>query len=86
MTTAISLSDAKARLSEVVREVRARGEETIITVNGQPAVRIVPLPDRPRRLTDSEVATFRVLVRSLLEAERVSGDFDAVELVAEGRR
>ncbi len=86
MTTTISLSDAKARLSEVVRAVRMRGEETVITVDGQPAARITAVPDLPRHLTDSDVATFRVLLRGILEAERVPGEFDAVDLVGEGRR
>jgi hypothetical protein len=59
---------------------------TIITVDGQPVARVAPVPDQPRQLTASDVATFRVLLRSILEAERVAGDFDAVDLVGEGRR
>lgn len=47
----VSLSDAKARLSEVVRSVRTRGEEAVITVDGEPAVRLVPVhPPRDRSL------------------------------------
>ena len=86
MTTTISLSDAKARLSEVVRAARLRGEETVITVDGQPAARVTAVPDQPRHLTEREVATFRVVLRAILEAERVVGTFDARDLVDEGRR
>jgi prevent-host-death family protein len=86
MTTSISLSDAKARLSEVVRTVRQSGEEMIITVDGQPAARVVPIVEQPRNLTVAEIATYRVLMRGLLEAQRVARPFDAVDLVGEGRR
>jgi len=86
MTTTISLSDAKARLSEVVRAARLRGEETVITVDGQPAARVTAMPDQLRPLTETEVATFRVLLRGIVQSERVAGEFDAADLVAEGRR
>ncbi len=86
MTHSLSLSEVKARLSEVVRDVRASGEETIITVDGRPAARIVPVHAEPRRLTPAEVAIDRALSAAIERLERVSGDFDAVELVGEGRR
>ncbi len=86
MTTTISLSDAKARLSEVIRAARLRGEETVITVDGQPAARVTAVADQPRQLTQTEVATFRVLLRGIVEGERIAGEFDAVALVGEGRR
>lgn len=34
----VSLSDAKAWLSEVVRSVRTRGEDAVVTLDGEPAV------------------------------------------------
>ena len=86
MDTIVSLSDAKANFSEVVRAVRTLGAETIITVGGQPAARLVPMAPQPRPLTDAEVASFRALMTSLRRIERPPEAFDAVELVAEGRR
>jgi prevent-host-death family protein len=42
MTSSLSLFEAKAHLSEVVREVSSSGTEKIVTVRGKPMVRIVP--------------------------------------------
>ena len=82
----VSLSDAKARLSEVVRSVQTSGEDAVITVDGAPAVRLVPVHPGPRPLTNAEVASVRALMGSLLRIERPLADFDAVVLVGEGRR
>lgn len=38
----VGLFDAKARLSEIVRDAEA-GEETTITRNGEPVARVVPI-------------------------------------------
>jgi prevent-host-death family protein len=42
----ISLSEAKASLSQQVRHVR-EGEEVVITHRGRPVAKIVPVEDRP---------------------------------------
>jgi len=86
MGAMLSLSDAKARLSEVVRGVRTRGEEAVITVDGEPAARIVPVDPGPRSLTPAEAAGYRALMASLGRIERPTSAFDAVELIGEGRR
>ena len=86
MIAVVTLSDAKARLSEVVRAVRTRGEETIITVDGEPAVRVVPVDPGPRMLTSAETASVRVLMGSLRRIDRPTAEFDAIDLVGEGRR
>jgi prevent-host-death family protein len=86
VSTIVSLSDAKARLSEVVRLVRTRGEDAVITVDGEPAVRLVPVHAGPRPLTPAETAGFRALLGSLARITRPAEEFDAVELVREGRR
>ena len=44
----ISLTDAKARLTDLVRRAEA-GDEVILTRHGQPAARIVPVARKPRR-------------------------------------
>lgn len=92
MVARLSLSDAKARLSEVVRGVRTRGDEVVITVDGEPAARIVPVApivsgdQGPRSLTAAEVAGYRALMASLMRIERPCSEFDAIELIGEGRR
>lgn len=58
----VSVTDAKALLTELVRRAEA-GDEIILTRHGHAAVRLVPvkpLPDRKSR-------------RALLEAARTSG-------------
>lgn len=58
----ISVSEAKAQLTELVRRAEA-GDEVILTRHGHPAVRLVPVvqaPDRASRL-------------ALLEAVRAEG-------------
>ncbi len=82
----VSLSDAKARLSEVVRAVRNGGEEAIITVDGEPAARLVPVHPGPRPLTPAERASVRALMASIGRFERPATEFDAVDVIAEGRR
>jgi prevent-host-death family protein len=86
MTRRFPLSEAKARLSEVVRTVRSTGTEALITVDGQPAVRIVPIATGPTSLTEAEIATSRALLKSIRRMKRRKGSFDAVDLVREGRR
>jgi prevent-host-death family protein len=86
MTMIVPLSDAKARLSEIVRAVRQGRAVVTITVDGQPAARLVPAASEPRPLTAAEVATERALLAALDRIPRVEGAFDAVELVREGRR
>ena len=82
----LNLSAAKSGLSEVVRSVRRSGESVVITVDGEPAARIVPIDAEPRRLSAAEVATVRALMDAVARIPRPSGAFDAVGLVAEGRR
>lgn len=82
----VPLSQAKTKLSELVRKVAASGEEVVLTVDGQPAARLVPVPSAPRRLTAAEVNTVRALMSGIGRIPRPSEPFDAVELVGEGRR
>lgn len=58
----------------------------VITVDGQPAARLVAVAPVPRRLTAPEVNTVRALMAGIARIPRSSEPFDAVELVAEGRR
>ncbi len=65
--TRISVTEAKAQLTELVRRAEA-GDEVILTRHGQPAVRLVPMRPRPDRSAR----------RALLEAVRASGRDRAV--------
>jgi prevent-host-death family protein len=47
MTT--TLREAKARLSEMVKRA-SRGEEVVITVHGKETAKLVPVPNRERRI------------------------------------
>jgi prevent-host-death family protein len=82
----IALSAAKARLSEIVRTVRRNREEVVLTIDGEPAARIVPIALEPRPLSAGEVATVRALMDALLRIPRPNDVFDAVALAADGRR
>jgi prevent-host-death family protein len=46
----VSVTDAKAQLTELVRRAED-GDEVILTRHGQPAVRLVPIKTRPDRET-----------------------------------
>lgn len=62
----ISVTDAKGRLTDLVRRAEA-GDEVVLTRHGHPAARLVPVkavPDRKSR-------------RALLEAARTSGSSKA---------
>lgn len=82
----LQLSTAKATLSEVVRSVRKTGQSVVITVDGEPVVELIPALATPQPLSLSEVATYRALSAALARVPRQKGSFDAVALVAEGRR
>ena len=43
----ISLTEAKGRLTDLVRRAEA-GDEVVLTRHGQPAARIVPIARKPR--------------------------------------
>lgn len=86
MTQTAALSDVKARLSEIIRTVRRTGEPLVVTVDGEPAARISPLEDTPRALSPAEIATERALFDAIARMAWTPEPFDAIELVAEGRR
>ncbi|MCC6748149.1 MAG: type II toxin-antitoxin system prevent-host-death family antitoxin [Deltaproteobacteria bacterium] len=50
----ISISDAKATLSEQIRHVR-RGEEVVITERGKPVARLVPVEEDAASLDVAEL-------------------------------
>ncbi|HEY2728326.1 MAG TPA: type II toxin-antitoxin system prevent-host-death family antitoxin [Polyangia bacterium] len=82
----MNLSAAKAALSEIIRNVRRTGHSVVITVDGEPAARINAVEAEPRRLTAAEAATVRALMDAVGRIPRPTDAFDAVALVADGRR
>lgn len=48
MTKPVSLFEAKAHLSELVRQVAESGESVVISVRGKPKVRVIPYENPPR--------------------------------------
>jgi prevent-host-death family protein len=70
----VSVTEAKAQLTELVRRAEA-GDEIILTRHGQPAVRFVPVKSMPGSKTR----------RTLLEAARTSGAAHATQGPSAGR-
>ena len=66
----ISLTEAKARLTELVRRARA-GDDVILTRHGQPAAQIVPIAPKP------SVAEREALLDALHGAGRLDFGADA---------
>ena len=59
----ISVSDAKAQLTDLVRQAEA-GEEVILTRHGHAAVRLVPIKPKPTREEKQKILeNFRNSVR-----------------------
>lgn len=86
ISATMNLSSAKAALSAIVRSVRRTGNSVVITVDGEPAARIEAIGAEPRRLTAAESATARALMDAVGRIPRPTDAFDAVTLVADGRR
>lgn len=80
----LGICEVKGRRREAERELCYPGEETVVTVAGAPAAVIAP--SGSARLTAAEVAIDRALSAAIGQLERVCGEFDAVDLVGEGRR
>jgi len=85
-TRTFSVSAAASRFSEIVRGVCQTGESVLITVDGEPAVQIVPIEPQPRNLTAAEMDTVRALMDAVLRVSRPLDQFNVVGLVGEGRR
>ena len=66
--TEIGLFQAKTRLSELVRQVRA-GESFIITQRGEPSARLTPI--RPKNRPDSR--RIAEAIRRLREMPKIAG-------------
>jgi prevent-host-death family protein len=77
----ISLRDANQRFSELVRRVEATGQGFVVLRHGKPVARLLPVDDRPDRLTPEQHAA---LARLLSVGSPVGvGRFDREEAYAE---
>lgn len=77
----ISLRDANQRFSELVRRVEATGQGYVVLRHGKPVARLLPVDDRPDRLTPEQRAA---LARLLSVGSPVGvGRFDREEAYAE---
>lgn len=81
MKTEIGAYEAKTRLPELLRAVRA-GKRFTITNRGQPIADLVPSEDAERRDPKAAIEKFR----KFLDANPVRSGVNARELIAEGRQ
>jgi prevent-host-death family protein len=58
----ISVTDAKAQLTELVRRAEA-GDEIILTRHGHPAAKLVPVNPKPKRDWDKVMSEVREIQR-----------------------
>lgn len=87
MATTIGVRQLKNEATRIVRAVRERGEEYIITVNGEPVAALRPLAregDGAEERTRRWLAGVDELAREVSAAS--SSGVTAVELVREQRR
>jgi prevent-host-death family protein len=77
----ISLRDANQQFSELVRRVEATGQGYLVLRHGRPVARLLPVEDRPGRLTPEQGAA---LARLLTASWPLGFDrFDREEAYAE---
>lgn len=72
MPRSVSLYDAKTHLSSLVDDA-ARGEEIVISKNGVPKARLVPIAAKPKKRRPS----------GLLTITYIAEDFDAPDIEIE---
>ena len=58
----ISLRDANQQFSELVRRVEATGQGYLVLRHGKPVARLLPVEDRPGRLTPEQSAALARLL------------------------
>ncbi len=85
MSKTISLRDANQGFARCVREVEA-GEEFVITRNGRPVARLVPVSGRRVLTPEQEAAVERTRARMEKGWPLNAGRLDRDELYANARR
>ena len=77
----ITLRDANQQFSELVRRVEATGQGYLILRHGKPVARLLPVEDRPGRLTPEQSAALGRLLSTRWPLG--IGRFDREEAYAE---
>lgn len=80
MTTIISATDLKNRVSEVLNTVYFNGTETIVEKHGKPIARIVPINDKAKKMSKKDIK------RALDETFGILPDFPDVTKFRRSRR
>ncbi|OHD81644.1 MAG: hypothetical protein A3J97_06455 [Spirochaetes bacterium RIFOXYC1_FULL_54_7] len=78
MTNSIPLFEAKAHLSELVKQVAQTGQSIAISVRGEPKVRLVPY-DAPLSVLDAWE------IREKLAAEYGVGEYGSPDFIDQAR-
>ena len=86
MTITMPLSEAKAKLSEVVRSARESSTETIVTVDGRPAAQIGPVVGAPSAISEADEFVHEALLVAALNGLADLAPFDAVADMRADRR
>ncbi len=55
MTTVISATELKNKVSEVLNTVYFNGTETIVEKHGKPIARIIPINDKARKMSKKDI-------------------------------
>ncbi len=80
MTTVISATELKNKVSEVLNNVYFTGNETVIEKHGKPIARIVPINDKVKKMSKKDIK------RVLDETFGILPDFPDVRKVRRSRR
>lgn len=77
----ISLAEAKANLSRLVRRVAA-GERVVITVHGKPMAEMQPVHDEPPATTFAARQAQLIASGEIIPSERAPGEVRGLHIVA----
>lgn len=87
MTEHVGVKEFKDKATQMLRRVRERREEIIVTMDGEPIALVRPFTDQDRaKLAREAQSHFLARGMALALAGRFPDDFDAVEAVASQRR
>jgi prevent-host-death family protein len=87
VTEHVGVKEFKDKATQMLRRVRERREEIIVTMDGEPIALVRPFTEHDRaKLAREAQSQFLARGRSFALTGRLPSDFDAVEAVASQRR
>ena len=87
MTEHVGVKEFKDKATQMLRRVRERREEIIVTMDGEPIALVRPFTDQDRaKLARMAQSQFLTRGRALALTGRLPSNFDAVEAVSSQRR